>query len=65
MKCFECEEEIRRGAPFWQSIEGWEQKRTDGGTNAVALRQRTGLVMCNTCMTKRKAGIPAAQEKLV
>ena len=45
-------------------VRGWEQRRGQGGTNAVALRELTGRVMCNACMSLRKSGINPKQGQL-
>lgn len=51
-------------ASAWHKITGWEQDRQQGGTNAVALRERTGEVMCNGCMAAAKAGVSPQQGQL-
>ena len=62
--CHECGEKIEtlQGAAF--RITGWEQERDQGGTNHVLWRQRTGEIMCSTCVTKRKYGGSAQQGAL-
>jgi hypothetical protein len=57
MDCATCGNEIVtvRGAAF--AITGWEQEREQGGTNHVLWRERTGDVMCSTCVQKKKLGI--------
>lgn len=53
--CVRCSNPIERGKTVWGEIVGWEQKRTGGGTNSVALRQRTGRQMCDPCMTLERS----------
>lgn len=50
MNCSECKRAVPRGAPYWQLVEGWEQKRAKGGTNALALRSKRPRFMCEPCM---------------
>lgn len=63
MKCDAC------GGPTtptlaWYQVVGYEQPRTQGGTNALALRKRTGKVICDGCIRRRKAGIADGQQTL-
>jgi hypothetical protein len=62
--CYECGKEFEssKGAAF--RITGWEQERKEGGTNHVLWRERTGEVMCPSCVTARKYGGSAQQEAL-
>lgn len=55
--CCECGAEVVsvRGAAF--EIKGFEEVRKDGGTNHVLWRERTGVVMCPSCLMKKKLGI--------
>lgn len=45
----------------WHEITGYEKDRAQGGTNAVAERKRTGSILCDSCMHKRKLGIASGQ----
>lgn len=62
--CVDCktEQDPRRA---WAEVTGWELKRPGGGTNHVALRERTGRVLCNACMTLRRQGINRGQDSLL
>lgn len=63
--CDECGKTIDRGLPVWWEVWGWEQERVGGGTNHVALRRRSGRVMCEGCMhVKRGQGPLKGQTKL-
>ena len=56
-----CGELINPITAAWTSVKGWEQRREQGGTNHVALRQSTGQVMCEHCMRKAQAGLATTQ----
>lgn len=55
MICVKCENEIPRGAEMWREVTGWEQRRTQGGTNHIAKRVPTGKFMCSPCMHIERA----------
>lgn len=44
---------VSRGA--WHQVVGFEQDRSAGGTNALALRKRTEKVACNACVSLAKS----------
>jgi len=44
-------------AGTYREIEGWEQVRRQGGTNAVKHRRLTGRICCPSCMTLRQAKV--------
>jgi len=63
--CVNCQQETLIDAPgTWRSIEGWEQVRRQGGTNAVKHRRLTGSVCCASCMTLRTKQIHQDQGDL-
>lgn len=40
----------------YQRVQGWAKNRTQGGTNALALRRVTPHWACHMCIDKRTAG---------
>jgi hypothetical protein len=54
VKCDRCSEPILYPKTAWHRVRGWDQDREQGGTNTIALRQRTGVVVCNGCMEELK-----------
>lgn len=62
-ECIECGGPTTYAHDFHE-ITGFEERREGGGTNAVALRERTGRMMCRACMTLRRAGQSAQQGAL-
>ena len=54
LECHECNDPILNPAQAWYEITAYEHPRQQGGTNAVALRKRTGVVVCEACMLARK-----------
>jgi hypothetical protein len=63
-KCSDCGEPVSRQYQRWYEITGWERNRPGGGTNHVADRRRSGRVICDSCMHRRKSGISRSQEAL-
>lgn len=67
MTCNSCNREMdaeqMRRAHY--EVNGYEQDRSQGGTNHIELRKRTGKVMCNDCMNRRKAGVNPEQQGLL
>jgi hypothetical protein len=43
----------------WHQVVGYEQRRTQGGLNTLALRRRTGKIVCNACVATRKTEVAA------
>lgn len=62
-RCSECDEPVEPNH-VWLEVTGWEKRRFSGGTNHVALRELTGRHMCNSCMSKARAGLSTAQQDL-
>jgi hypothetical protein len=54
LHCCDCGDPITDEAEAWFEVLGWEHPRSQGGTNAIAFRARTGTAMCNACMQARK-----------
>jgi hypothetical protein len=51
-------------AGTWREIEGWEQVRRQGGTNAVRYRRLTGSICCPSCMSLRTKQVHQDQGEL-
>ena len=65
VRCARCGEAIENLATVWMEVLGWEHDRSQGGTNHVALRKRTGRLMHNACMKLEQDGIPSGQDSLL
>ncbi len=52
-------------ASTWYGVKGYEQPREGGGANHIALRRRTGELVCDGCMRKMQAGIAPNQDSLL
>jgi hypothetical protein len=61
MFCRECGRAVRPKENPWTEVVGFERKREAGGTNHVALRKRTGVLICPQCMVRLQAGLDAGQ----
>jgi len=61
--CVECGSELNPDTA-WHEVTGWEHYRVQGGTNHVALRKRSGKLMCQVCMMKLQSGLSATQMTL-
>lgn len=65
MFCIECDRPVTPKENPWAEVIGFERKRESGGTNHVALRKRTGRIVCPECMVKMLAGMASGQQSLV
>jgi len=65
MFCAECDRVIEPKENPWAEVTGFERKRDAGGTNHVAMRRRTGKIICPECMVKLLAGLSAGQQSLL
>jgi len=54
LECHECGDPITSVNHAWYEVIGWEHPRSQGGTNSVSLRKRTGVVVCESCMLVRQ-----------
>lgn len=43
-------------------VKGFEEQRVGGGANKIALRERTGGLLCAHCAGKRKRGVAPGQQ---
>lgn len=64
LRCAECGTKLYEKANPWMKVEGFERRREAGGTNHIALRRQTGEAVCETCMTKLRAGVASTQMEL-
>lgn len=66
MRCLKCGAEKRpNDRTIWFEVSGFAQHRSEGGTNALALRRTTGRIMCHVCMLETKTKVIPGQEKLL
>jgi len=55
--CRFCNKPINLANPYnWQRVEGWEHKRNQGGTNALALREAKQEWAHALCIDRAKHG---------
>jgi hypothetical protein len=55
--CPFCQQPVDLGNPHnWQRVQGWEQKRRQGGTNALALRETKQEWAHPACVVLAKDG---------
>jgi hypothetical protein len=57
MRCAKCDKAITSTRESAYEIKGWEKARAAGGTNHVLFRERTGRVMCSTCLIAKTYGV--------
>jgi len=62
MACHLCGKDKR--SPY-RRITGYVRDRAAGGANQVTLREETGEVACEDCISKLRAGIDPRQERLL
>ena len=70
MSCYFCGEPILEPKTSYTQITGWERMagiRPSGkqGGSDIYLREPTGEVACETCITKLRAGVALEQESLL
>lgn len=49
----------------YRKVTGWERHRTQGGTNAIRLREVQPVWACRWCIDRQSRGVPPAQQSLV
>jgi hypothetical protein len=60
-----CGHTIDTDAPTtYQQVQGWARNRTQGGTNAIALRIPLPQWACNVCIDKLTNGIAIEQGEM-
>lgn len=64
-RCLECGEPVRPGGRVLHEVTGFEAERTQGGTNHVIARRRTGRVVGGCCAERVRSGVPRTQESLL
>ena len=57
MNCKICGQPIRDGERLYREVNGWEEKRARGGTNAVRLRSLTGQLAHWVCVERAATGL--------
>lgn len=58
-------ERIKLNSPYtYEKVSGWVKRRSDGGANAVALREPMGIYACEMCISKLKQGAKIDQLSL-
>ena len=63
--CPLCNKDIATDEPFMQEEIGWAKPRSQGGTNALALRHVTARYAHALCVQARGLGIDPGQETLL
>jgi hypothetical protein len=65
LSCTECGRGMdERYETVWNLVEGWEKRRSQGGTNHLACRRPRNQFRCAGCMEKILNGVAAGQESL-
>lgn len=49
----------------YQQVTGWEKRRSQGGTNAIKLREPQGVWACCVCIDGQATGIIRGQTSLI
>lgn len=63
--CFHCHEYVDiRQEGVYQYVHGWVKARRKGGTNTIALQERTDRYACVNCIDKLKKGLGINQMAL-
>lgn len=62
MYCNRCDTDLAGKNPYVQ-ITGYIQHRPQGGSNHVLLKEKTGRLLCESCMALMKSG-PQGQTRL-
>lgn len=70
MKCADCGEPVKPNQlGAYREVSGWAKIRNKGGSNAIALREETGRMICGGCGERRKLndrwGVHAEQGTLI
>jgi hypothetical protein len=63
--CHLCNHKILSPACAYRKVEGYEQSRAAGGTNALTLRKPLDQYACTACISRLKSGISTAQGSLL
>ena len=61
LTCSMCGGEIASTRGIGYRITGVEVERDQGGTNHVMMRERTGEVVCRSCISDYRAGVVSGQ----
>jgi hypothetical protein len=65
LRCVFCGRVIASPAHGWRKVVGWERERSQGGTNALAVRQPLDEWCCVEDMQKLRRGLDPAQQSLL
>ena len=66
MNCSECKQPIDdRFHNYWTKVEGWERRRSAGGTNHLAMRKQKDEFLCDACMRMLQRGLDPRQSSLI
>lgn len=65
MNCAICEKRIEPGQRVVVEVVGFEKRRSQGGTNALMLRQQTGREAHEVCVTASRHGWQPGQAAIV
>ena len=65
LMCVYCQEVVQLRDPHYWEERGFVKSRTAGGTNSLALRERTGRVAHLACVNLRRAGYDPQQGTLL
>lgn len=63
--CVECGKPVRSMARALHEIVGYERARSQGGTNHVVARRRTGRIVGPCCAERVQMGVEHAQGTLI
>lgn len=66
MNCHLCgKDTIPTYAHAYRRVTGYVKDRSAGGANQLTLRQETGELACEQCITRLRSGISTEQESLL
>ena len=66
MRCHLCgRDNIPSYAHAYRRVTGYIRDRAGGGANQLTLREETGELACDECISKAKSGISTAQRSLL
>jgi hypothetical protein len=63
-KCIYCRAEINPDVDY-RKVEGFEQRRTQGGTNAIRLRKSLDVWACAHCVGRASKGVAPTQQAMI
>jgi hypothetical protein len=63
--CVKCGEEVTSPRNAWREVRGWTKPRNQGGDNSLSLRNPTGRLMHEACMSAEKSRVSPGHTSLV